>query len=290
MDTLEEPLAPEVEPGEINARYDMGPEEAKELCREFLAQPDLNLPNSKYGGYIIDATSPFSNLGRFVESSVFEDEFGNGSEVMREEYTPYDAASEFYIAIDHEAELPIGVMRVIKPSEAGLKSLNDLEKIDVGCTGEEVCESYGVDPSRTADIATLAVLPDYRGSETGYLPSLIVYRMLWPQVIANPDYDNIVTIIDKKAEKNLQTLRFPFEPVFDGKYFSYLDSPESRFLLAKNAAFYPQLTDTIRQMREEIGDKEGTTEELIANTIDALVNPGFIDGMLSEPIAANDEN
>jgi hypothetical protein len=287
MDTMEEPLAPELDSNEVHVRYDMTAEEATQLCQEFLAQPGLNIPDGKYGGYVIDASSPFSNLGRFVESSVFEDEFSNGADVMREEYSPYDGSSEFYIALDHEAQLPIGVMRVIKPSEAGLKSLADLEKTEAGFTGEEVCEQYGIDPERTADIATLAVLPDYRGLEKSYVPSLVVYRMLWPQVIANPAYDRTITIIDKKAEKNLQTLKFPFEPVFGGEYFSYLDSPESRFLVAENAVFYPRLTAIIDQMRAEIGDKAGTREELIANTIDALVNPGFIDGMLSEPVAPN---
>lgn len=287
---ITEQLSPETESDDVAARYNMTPEEARELCQEFLAQPDLNVPGSKYGGYVIDASSKFSNLGRFVESSVFEDEFGNGSEVMQQQYAPYDEASEFYVAIDHEAGLPIGAMRVIKPSEAGLKSLVDLENTGAGFTGKEVCERYGLNPHRTADIATLAVLPDYRGPETGYLPSLVVYRMLWPQVIASPDYDHIITIIDKKAEKNLQTLKFPFEPIFDGKYFSYLDSKESRFLLAKNAVFYPQLTATIREMREAIGDKKATPEELIANTIDALVNPGFLDEMLSEPVDDGHKN
>lgn len=278
-------LSPEAA-AENNIRYDMTEEEARQLCHNFLATPELDVPEGKFGCYEITADSDFSNLGRFVESTVFDETFDNTPELMDEQYSPYDQNSSFYVVIDHEAEMPVGVMRLIRNSEAGLKSLNDLEAAGVGFTKEDVCQGYGVNPDRCVDIATLAVLEDYRGVKAAWLPSLLTYRKLYQDILSSPDYDHVVAIIDQDAEKNLHTLKFPFEPMFGSDYFSYLDSPKSRAVIAKNSMFYPQLTYWTAKLKEEAAGREGAQEELIANTIDALINPRYLDPLISSSQAA----
>ena len=188
--STEELVAQEQQPGEFVARYDMKPEEAQMLCREFLNSPETQAPDGKYGCFVIGADSNFSNLGRFVESTVFNETFDNTNELMHEEYSPYDQTSDFYVVVDQEAELPVGVMRIIKDSAAGFKSLDDLEKVKVGFTKEDVYQGYGVNPEKCADITTLAVLSDYRGSKAAYVPSLLMYRTLYLQILSNPEFDH----------------------------------------------------------------------------------------------------
>jgi hypothetical protein len=265
--------------------YDLAAEEVRSLCGDFLETPEIDVPEGKFGCYVIGTDSPYSNLGRYVEAKVFDETFSNSAELMEEEYGPYDESSEFYTVIDQEEKMPVGVMRIIKNSEAGLKSLEDLKALGLGFTKEEVLKGYGIDEDACVDVATLAVEQDYRGHKTGYLPSLLMYRTLYNQILSNPDYTHTVNIIDKKAEKSLSTLHFPFAPVFDSDYFSYLDSAESRVLLAQNSLFHPQLTYWVQKMRAENADQQDQMQTALANTIDALINPGFLDPMLSSSAA-----
>lgn len=266
-------------PDVFTPRYDLTGDEVHSLCQEFLASPERKLPESRFGCYIVQSDHPYSNLGRYVESTVFYETFGNDPELFEKEYGPYDKSSEFYIAIDHKAEIPIGVMRVIKNSEAGLKYFEDLSKLELGFTKEDICRGYGADPNRCAEVGTLAVLEKYRGDKYAHLPSLLTYRTLFLQILNNPDFDYVLAMIDKKAERNLNLLKFPFEPVFESGYFSYLDSEETRALIAKTTMFEPQLTYWIDRFRQE--SDGGGIKAMLADVIDSLINPRNLDSMLA---------
>lgn len=265
-------------------RYDMESFEAGRLCTEFLNTEEA-LRGTKLGCYKFEAESEFSNLGRYVESTVFYETFGNNPKLMEQEYGPYENASEFYVVIDHEQRSPVGVMRIIKPSEAGLKSLVDLNKINIGFTQEDVYREYDLDPAKCVDIATLCILPEYRGSNGDFTPSKLMYRTLYLSILNNPNFDHVVTIIDKKAERNLKTLKFPFEPIFDSDYFSYLDSPESHLLIAENALFYPELAVWVEKLRTEATETDSDLKTFIAETINSLINTTDLDDMLAKSVA-----
>src|SRR4051812_3155607 len=118
---------------EFSPRYDMSAEEAYELCSEFLRVQE-HRPDTQFGCYMIGNSSKYSNLGRYVESNVFLKSFGNTPNVMESEYGPYEQASNFFVVIDQETEKPVGVMRVIENSDAGLKSLVDLKRTPLHLT------------------------------------------------------------------------------------------------------------------------------------------------------------
>jgi hypothetical protein len=261
-------------------RYDMTPDEAKLMCSEFLASREAR-PVTQFGCYIIPHDETYSNLGRFVEGTVFGETFNNSPEVMEQEYGAYENASTFYLVVDHDNSLPVGVMRVIENSDAGLKTLNDIEREDtLNIKKREVEAAYSIDPDRCIDLATLAVLPEYRGSNANYIPSMLTYRTLYLNVLSNPNYDHVVAIIDERAERNLQNLKFPFRRIFDSEGFSYLDSPKSYALYAPNDAFYPQVNFWAQRYQQE-GQASGDERRLWkASIIDSLINDGIYDEML----------
>ncbi len=261
--------------------YSLTELEARALCTSFLEQAGSGKPEQRFGCYIIPGSDQYSDLGRYVESTVFYDTFGNRPDLMSKEYEAYDPASEFYVVVDHEEELPVGVMRVIGNSEAGLKSLEDLEKLPLGFNKGDVIQGYGLDLDRCVDVATLAVLKSHRNLEYDFIPSKLTYRTLFLKVLNNPDYDHTVAIIDKKAEKNLKLLKFPFSSMFDSGYFDYLDSEASTALIAKNSMFVPQLRFWINKLKTE--HDESGMNSYIANTIESLIadaGEGVHDAML----------
>ena len=132
-----------------------------------------------FGAYLFRSDEPGAELGRHLERTVFLETFGNTREQLAEEYGPYEASSVFICVVDHLRHVPAGVMRVLLPSPAGFKSLNDIESV-WGEAAEDLIERTGLtlDPYRTWDIATLAVAADYRAKATAGLVSMGLYQTL----------------------------------------------------------------------------------------------------------------
>jgi hypothetical protein len=269
-------------------RYDLSPGDAHRLCHDFLVSAE-HKPQNQFGCYAIEGFNNYSNLGRFVESSVFLDAFGNTPEIMAQEYGPYENASEFLVVMDHDTEMPVGVLRTIKDSDAGLKSLNDLKDTPLQLDAGKVCEELKIVPDRCIDVGTLAIQPEFRARVGNILPSLLLYRSLYVRYLNNPDYDHVVTIIDKDAEKNLNRLSFPFKPI-DERYFSYLDSKQSRALYGINKAFYASVEQRKQELLDE-AEKEGVSSSKMwmATALDGLANGTHLDEMLAfgVPAASN---
>ena len=83
-------------------------------------------PAQPFGTYVFAADEPGAALARAVEREVFLETFGDTPEVLDAEYAQYDDASVFFVVVDHRRRVPAGMMRVITPSPAGFKSLDDL--------------------------------------------------------------------------------------------------------------------------------------------------------------------
>ena len=83
--------------------------------------------DTPFGFYIVRADDPASELARSVEREVFYEFFGNTPDLLHEEYDPYESASLFLLMVDHLRRKPAAVLRMLLPSPAGFKSLNDIE-------------------------------------------------------------------------------------------------------------------------------------------------------------------
>ncbi len=138
--------------------------------------PDATEP---FGAYLFQADEAGAELGRHLERRVFLEAFGNTPELLAREYGAYEEHSVFICVVDHLRRVPAGVMRVLLPSPAGFKSLNDLEEV----WGESVgtlTDRTGIvlDPLKTWDVATLAVAPEYRSKAARGLVSMGLYQSL----------------------------------------------------------------------------------------------------------------
>lgn len=181
-----------------------------------------------FGVYVGSGDDPAAQVGREVERIVFGEAFGNTAAQLAEEYGPYEHASFFLCVVDHHRCLPAGAVRVIVSSDAGFKSLNDIEGVWRRPTAQVLADS-GVDPDpeRVWDIATLAVLADYRGKATSGLVSLAAYQAVTTSAL-NCGVERYVAIIDRAVLRLLQwQLCRLFTPFAGLAPMSYLGSASS---------------------------------------------------------------
>jgi hypothetical protein len=181
-----------------------------------------------FGVYVLAGSEPSSDLARSIERDVFFEFFGNTPELLAEEYDRYEDASLFLCVVDHERDRAAGMMRIITPSPAGFKSLDDIGRA-WGEPPHEVIRRTGVEfePDALWDIATLAVAPEYRGDATGGLVSLALYQALGVLATAH-DVHWLLAILDVVVLDLIQDRTRRVFSRFDGlEPRSYLDSPAS---------------------------------------------------------------
>lgn len=217
MRTVERPDAEE-------GRLDLATEETRALV-DVLAPRPVEQP---FGVYVLTADEPCAALARDVERRVFWEAFGNTTSLLDEEYGPYEQASSFICVVDHLRRCPAGMIRVVKASPAGFKTLHDLRRLwGVDSATALASGAPDLDGDSTWDIATLAVGPDYRGAASKGLVSLALYQALstagrWC------DIEWMVAVLDVVVLELLQTvLQRPFSFFCDVGPIPYLDSASS---------------------------------------------------------------
>ena len=115
------------------------------------------------GLYVLRPEEEAAALPQFVANTVFDEAFGADPEMLNHEFSRYEHASVHVCVLDHKRRLPAGAMRLIVPSEAGLKTINEIEPI-WGLPYTELFDAADIvyDAPRTWNLATLAVAPEYR--------------------------------------------------------------------------------------------------------------------------------
>jgi len=180
------------------------------------------------GVYLFHATDPASELARHVERVVFMETFGNTPELLAKEYEPYEESSIFLCVVDHLRCVPAGTMRILLPSPAGFKTLDDAAPV-WGEPIEAMATRTGleIDLARTWDIATLAVAPEYRGKATMGLVSIGLYQAL---AMATPrcGIEWLLAILDVPVLRMIRwKLRMPMAGFAGVTAKPYLGSPAS---------------------------------------------------------------
>lgn len=199
-------------------------DETRELVTE-LIDPQAKEP---FGVYAWADPDPATELARHVERVVFDESFGNSPEQLVAEYESYDAASLFLCVIDHARRLPAGMARLILPSVAGLKSLNDMERE----WGEDVDDVFlrtglQVQHDRMWDCATLATMSEYRYDATRGDIGMALYQTLATATV-RCGFRWLVAIMDVPVFRVLQwRLLRPFEPYEGVPALPYLGSSAS---------------------------------------------------------------
>ncbi|HVC24526.1 MAG TPA: hypothetical protein VND23_02105 [Acidimicrobiales bacterium] len=188
---------------------------------------DTSVPEPM-GAYVFGPDEDGSEICRHVERAVFLEAFGNTAELLEREYGPYEGTSVFLCVVDHRRRVPAGAVRLILPSPGGpgLKSLNDLAPV-WGEVAPVMLARAGVaaPPDATWDVATLAVMPEYRGAAAAGLVSIALYQS-GVRGARRVGVDWMVAILDAAVHR-MQRLAFrgPFVAFAPGR--SYLGSTSS---------------------------------------------------------------
>jgi hypothetical protein len=148
-----------------------------------------------------DPSGEVLEAARACESAVFLAEYGNTTDQWEEEYGPYDDASVF-VAITEPGGDAVAAMRIIVPSDLGLKTLVDVARPPWSVDGHRAARAAGMAIARTWDVATLAVRP--RCPSVPLVPAAL-YHALFRATRANA-VRWIVMILDQRVRRLLNAV------------------------------------------------------------------------------------
>ena len=195
----------------------------------------------RYAAYAIDGGSNWTGIPQALEAEVFGQTFGNSVCELEREYGRYDRPSLYLTIVDAERCYPAGVLRVIRQSPAGLKTLADVEAA-LGITEAQVCAAHGVqDLHRVWDVGTLAVRRGSRGEDH---VSVQLYAMLHMSCLLN-GVEHVVTVLDDHAHARLKMVGVPFAPICGAEPFAYMGSAKSHASIMRVSEAGPSVDRTL---------------------------------------------
>lgn len=214
--------------------YSPIPLEVEQLLVEELIEgiAEIQSSDARYCLVTVGPFSKYANLARSLESEVFFEFFHNDSELMKDEYGPYENASKFFMVIDRKENRKAGVMRLLHDSEHGFKAIKDVKSMGLTDLSEDdILASLGVSSTgSTIEIATIAASPVYRGRRSDQLVSAAMYRALY-QYCLSGNYTDLVAVIDSKPLQNLHDIYLPVSTTEEVKSpFEYLNAKENSLI------------------------------------------------------------
>jgi hypothetical protein len=177
--------------------------------------------------FVLDPVGEELAAAMRCEADVFLERYGNTAEEFASEYGPYLASTGFMTVLDERGEA-VATARFIAPGPAGLKTLNDLARPPWEVDGLRSARAAGVDPSRTWDIATVAVRP---GAGREGLCAAALYHGIVTAAFAN-DVEFVVMIMDSHPRRLLTELGMPTQVLPGTMTGEYLGSESSTPLWA----------------------------------------------------------
>ena len=173
---------------------------------------------------VIDPTGDLLEAARECEADIFLRTFGNTREQLQAEYARYEDASFFIVLADPNDKV-FGVCRLIRPSEAGFKSLNDLAEPPWSIDGERAARAVGVDLASTWDFATVGVHPDIDSSVRMFAAIALYHGVLTAGRVN--DIESVVMIMDDRALQLITAGGITTHRLPGTKSEPYLGSPGS---------------------------------------------------------------
>ncbi|WP_034509330.1 hypothetical protein [Blastococcus sp. URHD0036] len=176
---------------------------------------------------LIAHTPAERDAARRVEAQVFLQAFGNTTEVMEQEYGPYEARSRFVTVIDDADGSALGAARLILPDDAGsVKTLVDMAAGPWRLSPADALGARGLAGGLVWDVATMAVDPRFRAGSAGAEVSLALFHGTW-RYARNCGVDGLVTLLDDPVLELCQAMGVPWFPMAGATSHPYLGSPGS---------------------------------------------------------------
>jgi hypothetical protein len=180
---------------------------------------------------------------RACEAETFLATYGNTTADFDVEYGPYEAASTFLTLTKADGDV-VAACRLITPSPAGLKTINDAARPPWLVDGVRSARAAGIDLARTWDVATIAVRPD------AGLSRLFAAAALYHGIALAARVNRIQTIVmimDERARRLLTGTGVLTQPLPGAHAGPYLGSVASTPLYGNMA----QMADLQRQVNPE---------------------------------------
>ena len=179
---------------------------------------------------------------RACEAAVFHQVYGNTKADFDDEYGPYESASHFIALADRDGDV-VGTCRLIVPSPAGLKTVNDVSRPPWNIDGARAVRAVGCDLDATWDVATLAVRKDR--PVTPLAAAALYHGMLQAGRVNNVRW--VVMMIDERPRRLLAMAGLVARAIPGTAPAPYLGSPASSPLVGDVA----KMMDAQRQDNPE---------------------------------------
>ena len=194
-----------------------------------IAQSVIGDAAEPMGVYAFRPEEPGAALPLSVEQTVFEEAIGDtAAALLADEFAPYDHASLLFCVVDHHRRLPAAMLRLILPSRAGLKSLNDIAPT-WGMSAQELFAAgdFDFDPNHTWDVATLAIGPEYRAAAFQGMVTMALCQSI-SMLGSEVGFPWSIALLHVPVLRMLQwKLHRPFNEFTGAEPHPYLDSPAS---------------------------------------------------------------
>jgi hypothetical protein len=215
--------------------YDLSDAERDALTEEFLSSKRVGC--SRFACFAIESTDPFANIARQLEREVFEQSWGNDSVTMKNEFGPYDESSVFFMAVDTHDRVPAGVVRMIRNSPAGLKTIVDLDDgvkspiAPIAIPVDEVMRHHGIDDlDRCWDGATAAIPRRYRRRLAATHVQILRVMAL---AAMRENIQHFVAVLDAPVVRAARdVLGLPLVPLVGTPPFTHMDAPDNQAVYA----------------------------------------------------------
>ncbi len=125
--------------------------------------------------------------------------YGNTEAQFELEYGAYEDATVFMALVDEIGDV-VAACRIITPSDAGLKTLNDAARSPWHVDGNRAARAARIDTSRTWDVATICIRPDAGANRM--FAAAALYHGIFQAARAN-GIRSIVMIMDERARQLL---------------------------------------------------------------------------------------
>ncbi|AFM15188.1 hypothetical protein Mycch_0365 [Mycolicibacterium chubuense NBB4] len=236
--------------------YELPDAERDHLTREFLATTPPH-HSQRFVCFEIEGSDPFANIARQLEREVFFESWGNDAATMQREYGPYEESSVFFLAIDTEASAPAGVLRMIRNSPAGLKTIVDLDDCrkspiaPIAIPVDAVQARHGIDDlDKCWDGATAAVPRRYRRKS----PTIHMQVMLTVFAAAmRDDIQHFVAVLDAPVVKTARDLLgLPLVALAGTPPFTHMDAPDNQAVYAHIPSLLKVAADGNRRVGQKI--------------------------------------
>jgi len=237
-------------------QYGLSDCERDALTREFLGTRKI-ATHERFVCFEVDGTDPHADIARQLEREVFQQSWGNDAATMKQEYGPYDESSVFFLAIDRQAQQPAGVLRMIRNSPVGLKTIVDLDcsikspiapiAIPVG----DVMRYHGIDDlDRCWDGATAAVPRRYRRKLSAI--HLQIMGVVAAAAIRD-DIQHFVAVLDAPVFRAAeQILGLPVVPLAGTPPFTHMDAPDNQAVYAHVATLLNAIMTGNRKLGQKV--------------------------------------